>query len=158
PKNGGPAAARNAALARAQGRVLLFIDADCSIPDKDFIARACNTHLQHPEAVIGGGVQGYGNGYVAFADRFCHWATNIPAKTPGVVFTGHLVTANMIFSRDVFNQVGPLDERLRTGEDTVWCLKARSAGIELRLHGCLTLTHHDRETWKDFLACFYQVG
>jgi glycosyltransferase involved in cell wall biosynthesis len=157
PSNTGPAGARNSAISHAQGEVLLLIDADCRVLSRDYLARVFEAHQLHPDAIIGGGVLGMGRGWVAFADRFCHWSTNIPGKTPAIIQQGHLVTANMAIPREVFEAVGPFPD-LRTGEDSAFCFIARSSGVELRLHGALIVAHHDREDLGDFLRCFYWVG
>ncbi|OGR84191.1 MAG: hypothetical protein A2902_00080 [Elusimicrobia bacterium RIFCSPLOWO2_01_FULL_64_13] len=157
PKNAGPAGARNFAISRARGGLYLLIDSDCGDVPRDYLARVLEAHRRHPDSVIGGGVEGKGWGWVAFADRFCHWSTNIPGTAPAPVRRGHLVTANMAIPRKVFEKVGPLPA-LRTGEDSAFCFKARAEGIELRLHGDLVVAHRDRRTLGDFLSCLYWVG
>lgn len=157
-KNKGPAAARNFAIQEAKGKVFLLIDADCRVPTEDYLARSYQLHLHYPQAIIGGGVQGCGKGLVAFMDRYCHWATNIPSKTFAAVDSGHLVTANMLIPRTVFEKIGPFDSSLRTGEDTAFCFKAHKSHVPLRLCGDLVIQHHDREDWKNFLRTLYIVG
>ena len=158
PKNLGPATARNLGSAQARGTVLIFIDSDCRIREREHLARMYEAHLQHPQAIIGGGVGGFGQGYVAFSDNYCHWATNIPG-TPGTALAaGHLVTAHLLIPRAIWKKVGPFDPSLRTGEDTAFCLKARLYNVELRLHGKIVLYHHDRESFDKFVKNFYKVG
>ncbi|MEW6386719.1 MAG: glycosyltransferase family A protein [Thermodesulfobacteriota bacterium] len=158
PRNSGPAAARNLGIQRSQGNVLVLIDADCLVLQRRHLARLYRAHLEHPEAIIGGGVAGSGRGYAAFADNYCHWGTNIPGTPPQALTSGHLVTAHMLIPKSIWKKVGPFDPSLRTGEDTAFCLKSRRQGIELRLHGDIILGHQDRETWRDFLKSFYKVG
>lgn len=157
PKNEGPAIARNRAIEHAGGSAFLLIDADCFVTQDDYIDRVWRAHRGHPGAVIGGGVDGFGLGYAAFCDHFCHWSTNIPGKGPGPVTEAHLVTAQMLIPRAVWEAVGPF-ESVRTGEDTVFCLKAKQRGVPLRIHGDLVVRHHDRESWRDLLRCFYRFG
>ncbi|MGA9754342.1 MAG: hypothetical protein WBV23_04285, partial [Desulfobaccales bacterium] len=148
----------NLGSAQATGSVLIFIDSDCRIRERDHLSRMHAAHLQHPHAIIGGGVVGFGKGYVAFSDNYCHWGTNIPG-TPGTALaSGHLVTAHLLIPRAIWEKVGPFDPSLRTGEDTAFCLKARNLNIELRLHGNISLYHHDRESFKMFVKNFYKVG
>jgi glycosyltransferase involved in cell wall biosynthesis len=157
-KNTGPAGARNCAISHAKGEAFVLIDADCMVISKDYLAHIFRAHQQHPRAIIGGGVQGRGKGVMAFGDRYCHWGTNVPGKPPAPVESGHMVTANMIIPREVFEKIGPFDASLRTGEDSAFCIKARANRIELRLHGDCIVAHQDRETLRDFLSCLYWVG
>jgi GT2 family glycosyltransferase len=145
-------------MSKAKGGLFVLIDADCIIYDYQHLARLYQAHLAFPHAIIGGAIDGKGRSYVALADRFCHWATNIPGAEPGPVNSGHLVTAHMLIPRAAWEKLGYFNTDLRTGEDTAFCMKARRHGIEMRLHGDIVLGHYDRETWKDFLSCFYAVG
>lgn len=158
PVNLGPAGARNYAMAKAKGELFVLIDADCIIYDYQHLARLYQAHLAFPHAIIGGAIDGKGRSYAALADHFCHWRTNIPGAEAGPVNSGHLVTAHMLIPRSSWKRLGPFSQDLRTGEDTAFCLKARRHGIQIRLHGDIVLGHYDRETWKDFLSCFYAVG
>jgi GT2 family glycosyltransferase len=158
PKNLGPAGARNLGSAQATGSVLILIDSDCRIRGRDHLSRMYAAHLQHPHAIIGGGVAGFGKGYAAFSDNYCHWATNIPGTPCTALASGHLVTAHLLIPMAIWEKVGPFDPSLRTGEDTAFCLKARNLNIELRLHGNIYLYHHDRESFNMFVKNFYKVG
>ena len=156
-KNEGPAAARNLAISKAKGQCFLLIDSDCFLLDDQHLEMIWEAHLENPHAVIGGGVSGRGKGYVAFSDRYCHWSTNIPGKLSSVVPFQHLVTAHLLIPRAVWETIGPF-ERIRTGEDTLFCLKAHQAKTPLRLRGDIVLGHYDREFWLDFIRCFYNCG
>ena len=145
-------------MEHAQGEVFLLIDADTVIRDEDHIAKLWKAHLEYPEAILGGGVNGIGKGYAAFCDNYCHWATNIPGVSAHCVDSKHLTTAHMLLPKGVWKQIGPFDLRLRTGEDTAFCLKALQRGITLRLHGEIVLDHIDRQSWRDLWRCFYETG
>ncbi len=157
PNNEGPAVARNFAISKAKGDSFLLIDSDCFLFDDRHIQRMWEAHREEPEAVVGGAVDGRGKGYIAFCDHFCNWATNIPKKIAAVARVKHLVTAHLLIPRTVWEKAGPF-EPVRTGEDTIFCLKAHRANIPLKLRGDLVLGHHDRESWQDFVRCFYLCG
>lgn len=157
-RNSGPATARNMAMQQALGEVFILIDSDCRLHDAGHLERLYARHLEHPGALIGGGIAGFGAGCVALADRFCHWSTNIPGVVQEQLRSGHLVTAHLVIPRAVWKRIGPFRDVLRTGEDTAFSLAARRAGVPIRLDGDIVLHHHDRESLSAFLRCFYVTG
>jgi glycosyltransferase involved in cell wall biosynthesis len=161
-ENRGPAAARNAAIAEARGDLLVLIDSDCILYREDHLERVFATYRLHPNAIIGGAVDGTGRTYAALCDRFCS-GTSIPGKPPGVIQPGrftplHVLTAHMLIPRSVWNRIGPFNTALRTGEDTAFCLQAHKEGIEVRQDGTLTVKHRDRPTWGRVLKRHHETG
>lgn len=154
--NRGPAYSRNRGIAESGGSVLLLIDSDCIIEDRQLITRHVRAHQSTPAHVIGGGIQGVGKGCVARADKYSHWMLNIPHSANQV--GTHLVTNNMSIQREVFARLGGFDVSLRTGEDTDFCERAIKAGFRLGLDTSIIVKHQDRERLRDFLRCFYLVG
>ncbi len=156
--NKGPAAARNFAISKAIGKRFLLVDSDCMLFDSDYLQKVYEKSLRYPNLLMGGTVRGRGNGYVAFCDRFCHWITNIPGYPEGKPPLAHLVTVNLVITREIWNKIGPFDEFLRTGEDTAFCLEARKKNINLMISPHFEISHCDRQYLRDFISCFYQVG
>jgi glycosyltransferase involved in cell wall biosynthesis len=161
-ENRGPAAARNYAISQSRGDLLLLIDSDCIVFREDHLERVYATHLRHPEALIGGAVDGTGNTYAALCDRFCS-GTSIPGKTPGPIRPGrfaplHVLTAHMILPSSVWKRIGPFNTSLRTGEDTAFCLRAHREGVPVRQEGTLTVKHRDRLTWGRVLKRHHETG
>lgn len=120
--NAGPAAARNAGMARAHGAYLTFQDADdLWLPAKlelqlaFLAARAdldfCVTHLQNfwmPELAAE---------EAAFRDQ--------PFSRPVAAFT----FLGMLARRRVVERVGACNEALRVASDVDWFIRAREAGL-----------------------------
>ena len=155
--NQGPALVRNFAVSKARGEVLVLIDADCVLSDPCHLEKLWQAHCKQPDALIGGGINGVGRGYVAFCDHFCHWATNIPFQQKGPISKGHLAAAHLLIQRTIWDKIGPFDP-LRTGEDTIFCLRAQQRGVTLYLRGDIVLNHHDRQELRNFLNTFFEVG
>ena len=167
-ENRGPAFSRNRGIEASGGEVLVLLDADCEVDDVAWLARHVEAQAARPRIIVGGGIVGVGRGMVARADSYCHWLTNIPhAETRAVSlatprrrirFSRHLVTTNMSLPRELWLDVGPFEEGLRTGEDVEFCERAIARGCTLWLQSDIVVRHHDRERLRDFFVCFYSVG
>lgn len=154
--NYGPAYCRNEAIKRSKGEIILLIDSDCLIDDKNLISKHVWAHRDPSIHILGGGVRGIGCGFIAKADNYSHWFLNIPYSVNKV--GSHLTTNNMSVKRYVFEALGYFNVHLRTGEDTDFCERAIKAGYKLGLRTDAVIKHHDREKLQDFLKCFYLVG
>lgn len=129
--------ARNLGIRLATGKLLAFIDADC-VAEPDWLACLLAAyHTGHP--VVGGAVR--------FADRpykslcynitmFHDFLTTAPAgERP------NLGTLNLLVDRQVVEAIGPMDERLRRGQDTEWTLRMRRHGYRLHFEPRAVVTH-----------------
>jgi GT2 family glycosyltransferase len=142
----GPAAARNAAVRVARGRVLVFIDADVTVRP-DLVARVLDALAGPPacNAVIGSyddlpAETNFLSQYKNLAHHFTHQTARDEAST----FWG----ACGAITRDAFNAVGGFDERYRRPsiEDIALGAQLRRAGFRIRLVASLQVTHLKRWT------------
>jgi glycosyltransferase involved in cell wall biosynthesis len=138
--------ARNAALARATGEVLVFIDDDC-LPAPGYFA--------HASMVFESGLFHFCGGRILLhdptdADYGCVTHTERETYSPGAFLPpGIFQGANLLLHRRVVETVGPFDTMLGAGtpfrcEDIDYCARASRAGFTGAFIPELVVYHHHR--------------
>jgi GT2 family glycosyltransferase len=141
----GLAAARNAGVARARGRVLVFVDDDCRL-DRNYLADLERHYASGDKWLIRGGRVEIGDARdLPFTIKRCDKSERLtPAVHPG----GFVLGCNMTMHRDVAARIGPFDERfgaggaLRSAEDTDYLVRAMLAGMTVEYVPDMTIFHH----------------
>jgi len=141
----GLAAARNAGLARARGRILVFVDDDCAV-DRDYLRDLMRHNASGEKWLVRGGRVELGDARdLPFTIKRCEQRERLtPAVHPG----GFVLGCNMTMHRDVAARIGPFDERfgaggpLRSAEDTDYLVRAMLKGIPVEYVPDMTIFHH----------------
>lgn len=138
----GAAAARNRGVLETRAPYLLFLDCDC-VPAASWLETGLG--LAGSAGVIGGRIDTFDetppprSGAEAFETVFAfHQKDYIERK-------GFSVTANLLTSRAVFEDVGPLIVGL--SEDVDWCRRATAKGHRLVYADTLAVRHPTRSDW-----------
>jgi GT2 family glycosyltransferase len=154
----GPAAARNAGIQEARGRIIAFIDDDCE-PEAGWLAALGRALDQDPDlAGVGGETLPPEN--PVLISRFIH--TQCVMRTPeikgGVVL--HLQTNNAAFRRADLLAMQGFDESftLAAGEDWDLSRRLRLAGKRLGFAPEARVVHHHRHTLSGFIRSYYGYG
>ncbi|TGP20374.1 MULTISPECIES: glycosyltransferase [unclassified Mesorhizobium] len=141
----GLAAARNAGLARARGRVLVFIDDDCRL-ERNYLVDLERHYASGEKWLIRGGRVEIGDARdLPFTIKRCEKRERL---TPSVHPGGFVLGCNMTMHRDVAARIGLFDERfgaggaLRSAEDTDYLVRAMLAGIAVEYVPDMTIFHH----------------
>ena len=138
----GAALARNRGVAGTTAPWLIFLDADC-VPAENWLATA--RKLAQEGTVIGGRVDVFDetppprSGAEAFEAVFAFDQRAYVEKK------GFSVTANLIVSRAMFQDVGPF--RAGLSEDLDWCHRATAKGYGLIYADELRVSHPSRADW-----------
>jgi glycosyltransferase involved in cell wall biosynthesis len=141
----GLAAARNAGLVRARGRVLVFVDDDCQVHG-DYL-RDLERHYASGERwlVRGGRVELGDARDLPFTIKRSQVRERLTSDVPP---GGFVLGCNMTMHRDVAARIGPFDERfgaggpLRSAEDTDYLVRAMLLGVPVEYVPDMTIFHH----------------
>lgn len=141
----GLARARNAGLARVRGRIVAMTDDDCVL-DPGYFSMLIARFADIPApVVIGGRILPGDPADLPVTIKLEDHAMIAPADGfPG----GFVMGANLAFTRDVVDRVGPFDERFGAGapflaaEDTDFLFRAMGCGIPVRYDPYFVVAHH----------------
>ena len=150
----GPGAARNIGWRRAQHPLVWFVDADC-VAQPDALERLL-PHFDEPPV---GGVSGsYGimNPESLLACLVHEEIIERHRRMPQRV--DFLATFNVVYRRDVLEQVGGFDERYLKAQDAELAFRVISAGHELRFVFDSRVNHYHPDRWRSYLQTQRQQG
>jgi GT2 family glycosyltransferase len=139
----GSYAARNAGIAAARGRLIVFTDADCR-PDPDWLAALAAAAAAHEGALLAGPVRMEAgrapNRYEAY-----ELLRGIPQERYARL--GYAATANLAVPAAVFARIGGFDATRRSGGDAAFCRRAGARGHPLRFVPEAVVAHPARADW-----------
>jgi len=129
-----PARQRNAALGRARGEIVVFLDNDCSVGSDYWKA------LVRPEVEIVGGPALLRPQAGAWEEIFQALLTHTlivgtisarysPRGEFRVATQTDLILCNLAVRRSIFEKIGPLSTELYPNEENEWLDRARAAGV-----------------------------
>lgn len=155
----GPAAARNAGVRASHGDVIVFLDSDT----RPMHPRVLATHLEtldaRPDAGISGGAIVHDieqRSLLAFAENataLFNWHDGLPQRESTFQPAG-----NLAFRRELFEQIGPMDESLLTLEDFEWNQRAVRAGLKVLFNPDAGVYITGRESFPAIMLKFYTWG
>lgn len=141
--------ARNRALGEAQGKFVLFTDADC-IPDLNWIEQAVK--LAHTPSSIAA----YGGRILLFREQnagsFSSLYEEMTAFNQEVnVQNGYAVTANFLCKRDALTAIGGFNAELLSGGDVDCSRRLTSSGFHIEYAPDLIVSHPTRSNLFDLI-------
>jgi glycosyltransferase involved in cell wall biosynthesis len=154
PGGGGSYAARNLGLASAAGAVLAFTDADCE-PVPEWVERGLAALAELGAEMVAGHVEipmGPRPTAAAIIDVTRH------LDQERAVRGGFCATANLFVRREVFERIGPFNDRLISGGDGEFGNRATAAGVELRYDATAIVRHPPRSGSRELARKAYRLG
>ncbi len=161
--HGGPAKARNLAISKATGGILLFTNDDC-VPDSKLL----ESHLKHHGSRHGIAVLGYVEWhpdlevtpfmrYVLDGTQF-----NYPEveKSPANVSFGHFYTSNISIEKSIVVQSGPFDETFPDAvfEDIELGYRITRCGVQIIFAREALTYHYHTLNFRDYLSRKIKLG
>ena len=145
----GSYAARNRGASLAEGEVLAFTDADC-IPEVQWLREGVTRFLETPRCgLVAGRIRVFAQDPARPTTvELFEVALAFPQKTH-VENSRYGATANVFTSRAVFADVGPFNERLKSGGDKQWGQRVAAAGYALVYAHGACIRHPARRTFAE---------
>jgi len=137
-EGGHPARQRNAALACAQGEIVIFLDNDCFLAN-DFW-KELEKVLERPEVEIVGGPALLRPQALAREEIFHALLTHVlivgtvsaryaPRGKFRLATQTDLILCNLAVRKSIFDKIGPLSTNLYPNEENEWLDRAQAAGV-----------------------------
>lgn len=155
-----PGPARNAAVSHSQGKILAFLDADCTATP-EWIDCIITAH-QKGWMVVGGAVlNGTPNSYVGTAEHITEFSEYSPHQRPRTCRM--IPTCNLSLNRKVFDAAGGFQhvdtgENLFKSEDLLLCHRIQELDYIIQFDPDIKIYHHNRVSLWYFLRNQFSLG
>lgn len=124
----GSYAARNCGITKAKGTIIAFTDSDCA-PTPHWLEKAIPLLLLG-HSRVGGHIQLFStsNSKLTISESY---EMLFAFNQQSLVTRGTAMTANLFVRRDVFDRVGVFNDRLLSGGDSDWGMRASKMGYDI---------------------------
>lgn len=154
---------RNVGARHACGRYLLFVDGHCRVESRTMLASALAAFrrgercLSRPQPLLGEGVGLFGRAAALARDSVLGHHTGSKIYDGG---TGRCnpLSAGCGYARELYEDLGGVDEAFDAGEDLEFNLRVHRRGIEAWHDPDLTVSYYPRAGWRALFRQLYRYG
>ena len=152
-----PGTARNAAVRRAQGEILLFTDSDCIVAP-DWLEKMVQAHQQLRDCRIVGGavVNGNPKTLASVAGYLIEFSEYMPSTAAGIVLS--LPTCNISYRREIFEKYGGYTKEYYPQEDYYFHWLLVQSGEKIYFSPAIQARHFHRSSMSGYLLHNYRFG
>jgi glycosyltransferase AglI len=156
----GPAKSRNVGIKKSSGDIIIFIDADCILPN-DYIEKLLIQYKHESISVSGCKIRGYlPNGLIEY--YLSEYGLALPDRDtifekPEFLKT-FVHTASLTCRKSVFDKVGLFDETLFTGEDHDFSYRVLSSDYTIHYFSGIYLLHKFSNNFLRFIKQTYSFS
>lgn len=152
-----PGTARNEAVGRAMGEILLFTDSDC-IVNGDWVESMVQAHKNSSSFRVYGGAVLNGNPETVSskAGYLVEFSEYLPTVPEGVVRS--LPTCNISYHRTIFSHFGGFRGEYYPQEDYLFNWSLTEKGEKIRFCPHIQVKHFHRDTFTSYLRHNYRFG
>jgi glycosyltransferase involved in cell wall biosynthesis len=150
--NRGSYAARNLAISKTEGDILLCTDDDC-IVSKEWITKIVDDISKENSGVVGGRIIGHQPETIV--EKYINKNRLLDQSVFLKVFP---VTANVAYKREVFEKAGVFDEQFRSGGDVDMGIRAKVSGYEIVYSPEAMIEHRHRSNLMGLIRQFFGYG
>ena len=145
---------RNAAIGVASGGLIAMVDAGCLV-DREWLARLLAHRQAHPGAGIVGGWT-----VVRPSNRFEEWVSLLQLPSDRVDRSTFLPSArSALMTREAWKAAGGFPEELTlAGEDTLFMVRARAAGVTILFEPGAFVTWQPQRSAGAYLRQYHRYG
>ena len=156
-EHAGPSTARNTAVARARGDLLVFTDDDCR-PAPDWLQRLGSGHSAAPDVILGGHTVNAleQNTYSAVSQLIIDAGYERHNSERGDA--GFFTTNNLAVPAAGLRRLGGFEPRLRTSEDRDFCDRWIGAGGHMHYIPEALVRHYHFLTFRSFYGQHFRYG
>jgi len=155
----GPAAARNAGVAVARGRYLVFIDDDCA-PAPAWLAEFVRELMRDDRRLLGGRVENalIDNLYSTASEHIAQFVYEY--NRTGTALEPFFTANNIALSAQLFRAIGGFTTSIpsATAEDKEFCDRSRAHGLALSPVPSAVVYHAHDLTFSQFLRQHFNYG
>lgn len=150
--------ARDMGVRNAQGKLVAFIDSDCTV-SPDYLRRVAENHSLNKYVAVGGPViNGNPQSLISWASYMIEFSEFLP-KGMEKTAVSHLPTCNLCYRREIFDVYGGFPRNAVLMQcDLLFNWKICQTERKILFDPAIPVAHHHRTTLKSYLRHQYAIG